>query len=582
MNNHSIPTQQPLIDFAVVHTKENLKREWFFLFLLLTTIFFLFLGHRPLNNPDEGRYAEIAWEMVEYGDYVTPKLNGIKFLDKPILFYWAESIAIKLFGMSETVLRLVPAIFAIFGCLWTFYLTTLMFNVQTGRISTLVLALSPLYFASGHYINVDMMLAALSSASLLSFWYALSKPKSPKRQLHLYLGYVFTALATLTKGLIGFIFPMAVIFIWMLLTKSFNLLPSLALIRGGIVFLLITAPWFILVQINNPEFYDYFITYQHIERYLETGFNNAMPFWFYIPVFLIGMAPWTLFFVPAIKYIQTLNEKDRKACWYLMIWCFFVLLFFSIPQSKILSYILPAFPPMAIIVGKYIADHWHKPYSNEIKQYLIGAIPVAIVLAIVSIIYIHMSSFYIKPLGYMWFYLMNVSMILYLMYILTAYKKKGISSVFNHFSCMVFVLLLMVLLAIPQFVHNSTRTLAMQLKPHIQPQDEVISFHEYFYDLPLYLGKRLTVVGHWDLMHAKADNYRRHFILASRHQDTSDWLINENDLVKRWKSPGRKFLIYRNKDIELVKTFLNSHKLRYHFVTTNIYATILSNQVADI
>ena len=186
------------------------QRSWIIDLALLGAILSLFyafcLGSYPLFTPDEGRYSEVAREMVATGDYITPRVNGVIFLDKPILYYWLQATAINLFGLNEWALRFFPALFGVFGCLMSYACGRKLFNRRTGIVAAVILGATPLYFASAHYANLDLEVAVWISCTLLSFITAVRNPARPQASW-LFATYIFAALAFLTKGLIGFAFP---------------------------------------------------------------------------------------------------------------------------------------------------------------------------------------------------------------------------------------------------------------------------------------------------------------------------------------------------------------------------------------
>jgi len=334
----------------------TLRNNWIADSLLLFAIFLIFytfwLGSYPLFTPDEGRYGEVAREMLVSHDFITPRVNGVAFLDKPVLYYWLEATAIALFGIKEWALRLFPALLGVASCLIMYYCGRRLFDRKTGLLSAIILATSPLYFISAHYANLDLEVAIFISASLLFFITGVESHPISRR--FLIAAYVFAALASLTKGLIGIVFPALIIGIWIALSSQWKLLLRMHLIKGLMLFTIIVLPWYYLAQQANPQFLHYFFVTQHVTRFLSTGeFNNPIPFWFYLPVVCIGFLPWTAFLIQAITHPTRSRIKL-----FLLIWIAVVFVFFSIPHSKIITYILPLFPALALLVGHYLATQY--------------------------------------------------------------------------------------------------------------------------------------------------------------------------------------------------------------------------------
>ena len=262
------------------------------LLTVLTSLFFgLFLGSRPLSVPDEGRYAEIPREMAVTGDWVTPRLNGVKYFEKPPLVYWFTALSIKLFGLSEWSVRLAPALFSLLGCLSVYAAGTIFYGRRAGILSAIVLATSVLYYALSRTLILDMPVTALLSLSLCSFLIGLREPDGWKRRALLYVFYAGCGLTMLTKGLIGIVIPGMIIFVWMLVMNQWSILRSLYLPSGIALFLLVAAPWHILVQRANPEFFQFYFIHEHFERYLTKVHARYKPFWYFIPVLAGGSSP---------------------------------------------------------------------------------------------------------------------------------------------------------------------------------------------------------------------------------------------------------------------------------------------------
>ena len=324
--------------------------------------FFAFmLGNRALSMPDEGRYVEIPREMVSTGDYITPRLNGVKYFEKPVLFYWLESFSIKLFGLGEFTLRLWPALFALFGCLAVYGAGRRLYGRRSGLIAAAVLATSVLYYGLSRAIILDMPVSVLMTASLHSFLIGMHEVPGPRRRLYLWSFYAFSALTVLTKGLIGIVLPAMVIGAWIMILGEWRVLKTMYLPTGLALFLLIAAPWHLLVWRANPEFLNFYFIHEHFLRYLTKIHSRYQPVWFFIPIVLLGLFPWTAFLVQAIAFSSPSSWRERhehRDALFLLLWVGLVFLFFSISDSKLIPYILPVLPPLSLIIGRYLAAAW--------------------------------------------------------------------------------------------------------------------------------------------------------------------------------------------------------------------------------
>ena len=288
-------------------------RDLIILTVLTCLLFTFMLENRPLSVPDEGRYVEIPREMVASGNYLTPRLNGVKYFEKPVFFYWLEAFSIKLFGLNEFTLRLWPAVFALFGCLAVAVAGARLFGRRTGLLSAVVLATCLLYYGLSRAIILDMPVSILLTLSLLSFLTGTHEAPGLKRRLYLWGFAAFAALAVLTKGLIGILIPGMVIGAWIIVLGEWRMLKTLYLPSCLALFLLIAAPWHILVGMANPEFFQFYFIHEHFQRFLTRVHGRYQPFWYFIPVVALGLFPWSAFLLQAIKHSIPSSWRSLRA-----------------------------------------------------------------------------------------------------------------------------------------------------------------------------------------------------------------------------------------------------------------------------
>jgi 4-amino-4-deoxy-L-arabinose transferase-like glycosyltransferase len=334
-------------------------RDYSFLTILLGILFFVGLGNRPLSSPSEARYAEIPREMVVTKDYVTPHLNGLKYFEKPPFVYWLEALPIKLGFVSEFALRLPIALFGILGGLLCYAFGRRIYSRKTGLLSTMVLSTSLLYFALTRLILLDLVFSVFIAGSLFAFIIGVKCPAGKERLIHLILSSALVSLAVLTKGLAGLVLPGGVIAAWLVLTRKWAILKPLYLVPCLLVLVGLIAPWHILVAKTNPEFLDFYFIHEHFTRYLTTVHRRFQPFWFFVPTFFIGFMPWILFLPKAMKGFLPMKPTSWKVYdieSFLIVWAGFIFVFFSASSSKLIPYILPIFFPMAIVVGRHLAN----------------------------------------------------------------------------------------------------------------------------------------------------------------------------------------------------------------------------------
>jgi 4-amino-4-deoxy-L-arabinose transferase-like glycosyltransferase len=319
--------------------------------IVFGTIIFEFLGRYPLLEPDEGRYSEIPREMLERGDFITPMLNYVKYFEKPPLLYWLNASSFAVFGQNEFAARLPCALCGLLTVLFIYWLGRKLFDRQTGIYAAVIIG-SCLGFIPQARINLtDMPLTFFLTVSLGCFIVAVKGDTGDKKR-HYYFAYAAAALAVLAKGLIGILFPCAIIFLYMLCRKRWGVLKEMRLVSGLALFLAVAAPWFILVSIKNPEFARFFFIHEHFERFLTKVHGRYQPVWFFIPVLAGTMLPWALFVPAALR--DTWKKRrgdDGETLAYLAIWALFIFLFFSKSNSKLVPYILPVVPPLALMIA---------------------------------------------------------------------------------------------------------------------------------------------------------------------------------------------------------------------------------------
>lgn len=451
-------------------------------------LYFIFLGSYPLTIPDEGRYSDIVRIMLQSGNYVTPLLNGIPFLDKPPLYFWIQTFFARLIGLNEWGLRLWPVIIAVIGCIATYLAGRRLFNRRTGWLGAIILGTNLLYFVMAHVANIDLTVAIFISISLLLSLIALEKTEQNTR--YFYLAYLFAALAILTKGLIGIVFPAMIIGLWILILNQWKTIKQMHLFTGMLLIVVICAPWFILAEHENPGFLHYFFYTQQVYRYVATEFNSHYGAWFYPALILIGTLPWTFSVVPALirktKLTWQSPQRHRKQL-FLLIWVISITVFFSIPISKPLSYILPVFPAIALITASYL-DHQlgHKKQTYSILASVLIALCVypAIMLTV---------TFEGEHLGL-----------------------------------------------------KSSKPLAMQLKKTLKKDDTVVFYNNYYQDLAFYLNHPVLIAGSFKKKPLK-DDWRQDFAQGLKDKRHQNRMLNNRELQtisQQKKVSGQRIYVF--------------------------------------
>jgi 4-amino-4-deoxy-L-arabinose transferase-like glycosyltransferase len=327
----------------------------------LAVAWFGTLGERKLVRPDEGRYAEIAREMVVTGDWTTPRLNGYKYFEKPALQYWATAAAFEVFGVREWSARLWAAFTGFLGVLLVFHFGNRAFGPPVGGLAAAVLAGSIFWAVIGHINSLDTGVSIFMSLAVLGAALAqLDDASAQQRRGWMHVAWAAAALAVLSKGLIGIVLPAGALGLYILMQRDWRRLARLHIGTGMLLFTAVAAPWFIAVSAANDEFFHFFFIQEHFQRFLTKAHGRYQPAWYFIPILLIGFSPWIVSLVPALGRAwhhapgRGLAVQFRPAR-FLLIWSVMVFAFFSASGSKLPSYILPIFPALAVLVALHAA-----------------------------------------------------------------------------------------------------------------------------------------------------------------------------------------------------------------------------------
>jgi 4-amino-4-deoxy-L-arabinose transferase-like glycosyltransferase len=308
--------------------------------LLLAVLWFGTLGIRPLYKADESRYAEISREMVATGDWLTPRLNGFKYFEKPPLQYWATAAFFSILGQDDWVARFWSALIGFAGIVLTLHAGNRLFGPPTGLYAAAILAGSPLYVVLGQVNTLDMSVSVFLAGAIFAF--ALGR---------MLWFWVACAAAVLSKGLIGIVLPLAAVGLFMLVRRDWSLIGRIRPVTGALLFLLVAAPWFIAVSVANAEFAHFFFIQEHFQRFTTEMHQRAQPAWYFLAVLAAGMAPWL---VPLGRSLYQWTRERTSVETLLWIWVLIVLAFFSVSSSKLPPYILPVFPALAVLTARAV------------------------------------------------------------------------------------------------------------------------------------------------------------------------------------------------------------------------------------
>ena len=338
------------------------------LLIVFALIWFYLLGVRTLVPTDEGRYAEMAREMVASHDWITTRLNAIKYFEKPPLQTWMNAITFELFGLGEWQARLWTGLCGFFGVLLTAYTGRRVFNGRIGMYAGLVLGSSLLWGGMGHANTLDMGLAGMMTISLCGLLIAQRNQATSEEQRNwMLVCWAGMALAVLSKGLIGIVLPGAVLVLYTLFAGDWRIWKRLHLVKGLVLFFVISAPWFIVVSMRNHEFAYFFFVHEHFQRFLTKVHHRTGAWYYFVPILVAGIIPWLGVLLQSLwEGMRDRHESSLSGSLdgtagrgfqpkkMLLIWAAFSFFFFSISDSKLPSYILPIFPAVALLIAAYL------------------------------------------------------------------------------------------------------------------------------------------------------------------------------------------------------------------------------------
>jgi len=452
--------------------------SWPMAFLMAFAWLAISAGVRPLMLPDEGRYVGVAWEMLTSGHLGVPLLDGLPFFHKPPLFYWLTAIGLEVFGPNVWSARLASVIGGSCAAAGLYWFVRRHVDGRTAALASLVLLTQPFFFVGAQFANLDILVAGMIAVCIVAAASAVLRAEAgqPYRQI-LVTAYVFAALGLLTKGLIGFVLPGGVLVLWLLASRRWKGFLTLLWWPAIVLFLLLGLPWFVLMQQRYSGFFDYFVIYHHFKRFAEGGFNNQQPIWFYVPVLLLLTLPWSPWLWQSFggKGRAAAAQSDKSSASSpsaspdvvgarrdigLLMWCWLgvIVLFFSLPHSKLVGYVLPTLPPLAYLIAA--------PFGRRLAT---DRAPRAL-------------------------------------------RQFGLTLVFGAAVC------LFAIFAVATRDLGSAKPMAVEMRKQLASTDTVVMLGEYQYDLVFYLrwSKPAWVVSAWDDPSIpQHDNWRKELYDAS-------------------------------------------------------------------
>ncbi len=548
-------------------------RELLWLTLFFGAVYGFMLGGYPLGNPDEGRYAEIPREMVASGDWVTPRLNGVNYFEKPPLVYWAGAVALEVLGPSEWSMRATPALCALFGVLCAYVAGRRLYGYKAGRAGALVLGSSLLYFALAHILILDMAVSVFMSATLFCFILGVREAPGGRRRAWFYGLYACAALATLSKGLIGFLLPGAVMFTWLLVFNQWRRLRPLYLPTGVVLFLLVAAPWHLLAAQRNPDWAYFYFVREHWLRFTTTMHSRVQPWWFFVPIVLIGLFPWVGYLGSACRSALAGGwgrRKENADAWFLVTWAVVIFLFFSKSQSKLIPYILPVLPPLAVMIGAWFARLLEEENAvarlrpgMRVFSLVCGVLAVGLVVTVLhpTILPGRAQALALRPYAYVLAGVLLVGGVA----ALWMTRRRGVRSALWTQAATTLAMYLLLVAASPILHKPSTIQLARQVAAQARPEDLIYHYRDFFHDFTYYSGRIVGLVDTTNELEPEIDP------VAAK----SGRFIDDAEFRRQWREPRRIWVVAQKKEVTALFADPSFH---YHLLGETPRFYLFSNQ----
>ncbi|OGQ81108.1 MAG: hypothetical protein A3F90_03945 [Deltaproteobacteria bacterium RIFCSPLOWO2_12_FULL_60_19] len=522
----------------------------FFLFALLLLLYNL--GGPALFEPDEGRNAEIAREILLLGDWTTTHYNFTPRLEKPMFFYAVTALSYQLFGVSEWTARLPSALsgFAVVVAIFFFVRSALGF--WPALWSGFVLATCIAHYAFSRIVKLDMTLSLFIVLALCAFYRASVEENRRRKRTAYLLMYAAAGVGTLVKGPIGFVLPGMIVFLYIVLRNRWSLLKEMELPWGIPLFVAIVAPWYAWAEMRNPGYLSYFLGQENFTRFLTPHFRRDKGWYFFSAVALVGFLPWSFLLPAMVKGIRRYRLDDLSL--YLILWAVVPVIFYSFSSSKLAEYILPVFPALAILAGKTIAELledsskrglWHLslPWTAQnllVVYFAVGAIRPGILPR-------PMREAVLQSPG-------TVSALIGVVLVLLLVSAFAVRFVRarqpGKFLAVTALLFFFSFAFINRFIEplsetRSYRELAEKAAPLIQAGDQLVVYDTFLASLPFYLRARAPI---WYVWSGDKSNVMGSVYVAEEQPPPAAGygkvLFTFDEFFKEWKGSDRRLLVF--------------------------------------
>ncbi len=516
------------------------SRKWF-LFIGLAFLFIYGLSTLPLLGPDEPRYTQVARQMFESGDWITPRLGAHPWFEKPVLLYWLMSVSFAVFGVNEFAARLPSALSAFFCIYIVFRIVKIVIEENRALLCAGILGSCAFFIGFSHAATFDMLLTACVTASLFYFFEYLIVDRQRKK---IFAAYAFCGLGILAKG---FVAPAVIVIaagIFWFLERGWRV--KMHFIIGALIVIAIAGIWMVPVTlIHGMRFWDDFFFQHHLQRYTTSQFHRSEGYFFYLPMLALGMYPWTGGIFCGFRNIQ--SETESKLIRFAYVWLLSGLLFFSFSQSKLPGYILPIAAPYAVLCGLSLVDAW---VSNKKLRILI-CLGIFHVLTIAALLW-GINKFQVPHTPV---YLMAAAILtIMIVSAFLLFNKKPAAAFIAQCVAPLAAIFIAVHGIYPASNWNETRTLVKAVEPELNDH-KIAVFNIYDFPLVFYANARVELDELGYFVNLKNDNdlfqylstREKGFIITSN--EDLPWMQRAPflQIIKVIPGPERSIVILRRK-----------------------------------
>jgi 4-amino-4-deoxy-L-arabinose transferase-like glycosyltransferase len=471
----------------------------------LAVVWLITIQIRPMLDPDEGRYAEIPREMVATGDWTTPRLDGLKYFEKPALQYWATAALYTVVGLSNWSSRLWTVGLG-FACLPLIYAwLARLYDRRAALAALAILAMSPYFGIVGHLDLLDASFTFWMCATVLAFTLAQSAPPGSGGERNwMLVCWATAALAVLTKGIVVFVLAGGTLIAYSVVERDLRPWRRMHLALVLPLFLALATPWFIVVSLRNADFAKFFFIHEHFQRFLTREAQRVEPWWYFLALLVVGALPWLLALARAAlaAWRDTGLNYNFKPLKFLLLFSVLTLVFFSTSSSKLATYILPMFPLLAAFTGVAVVD---RP-GFLTRATRVGA-GLALLVAAGLLVYSRHRDGMIPAQALDW---AAAGTLAALGAVAASWRRGGAAAAASRGSesadgaggswvvALLFIFVWQALLCeytvIPP--SRSAYALVQAVAPQVSPATALYSVGEYRQTIPPYLGRTLTLVGY--------------------------------------------------------------------------------------